>query len=312
MRRHKTVGGNGIGCLVSNVVKKRMILIFLLAWPLEWPAIVLIFVPLVTSHRLDLIGSAALAFLMFGLCVSGVYLLNDAADVASDRVHPTKRHRPIASGRMSRRLGVMLGLALLAAGLGGAGLLLPLRFVGLAGVYVGVNVAYTSWLKRKPILDVIILAGFYVLRVLLGGAAIGVTISPWLLAFSMFLFLSLALIKRYVDLLDMAATGQRTSAGRAYEVGDLELFRTLGPASGYMAALVLALYVNSEAVRRLYPASDWLWLLCPLLLYWITRMWFTAHRGAMTADPLIYAARDRVSYIVALLIGAVLLLATMG
>lgn len=276
----------------------------------QWAKNILIFVPLVTSHRLELIGEALIGFFAFGLCVSGIYLLNDVADVASDRLHPTKRHRPIASGRMSRRLGLMGGAALLAVGLAGSGWLLPPRFIGLVGVYVAVNLAYTTWLKRKPVLDVIILAGFYVLRVLLGGAAIGVTISPWLLAFSMFLFLSLALIKRYVDLLDMRATGQRNSAGRAYEVGDIELFRTLGPASGYMAVLVLAFYVNSEAVRRLYSEPDWLWLLCPVLLYWVTRMWFIAHRGTMAADPLVHAMRDRVSYVVALLTAGVLLLAT--
>jgi 4-hydroxybenzoate polyprenyltransferase len=276
----------------------------------QWAKNVLIFVPLVTAHRLDLIGHALMGFLLFGLCVSGVYLLNDVMDVASDRLHPTKRHRPIASGRMSRGLGIGAGLALLVVGLAGSGLLLPLRFLGLVGVYVVLNVGYTTWLKRKPILDVIILAGFYVLRLLLGGAAIEVAISAWLLAFGMFLFLSLALIKRYVDLLDMEATGQRHSSGRAYEVGDLALFRTLGPASGYMAVLVLALYVNSEAVRRLYGEPDWLWLLCPVLLYWVMRMWFIAHRGTMTSDPLIFAVRDKVSYVVVLLIGGVLLLAT--
>jgi len=275
----------------------------------QWAKNILLFVPMVTGQAFGLVGEEVLGFLLFGLCVSGVYLLNDVFDAEADRSHPTKRHRPIASGRVNARFAAGLGAALLAAALAGSAILLPTPFLAWVGVYLALNLLYTAWLKRKPIIDVLILAGFYALRIMLGGAAIGIEISAWLLAFSMFLFLSLALIKRYVDLLDMASIGRAGSTGRAYRVEDMELFRTLGPASGYMAVLVLALYVNSEAVASLYPEPRWLWLLCPLLLYWITRMWFITARRAMTADPLIFAARDKVSYILAALVAAVLVLA---
>jgi 4-hydroxybenzoate polyprenyltransferase len=174
------------------------------------------------------------------------------------------------------------------------------------GVYFGASVAYSVFLKRQLLIDVIVLAGLYTLRVIAGAAAVSIALTPWLLAFSLFIFLSLAFAKRYSELALTAARQEEQLPRRAYQVGDLDLVLILGSSSGYLSVLVLCLYINSDLVGQLYQTVEMLWLLCPILLYWIGRIWFLAKRGELPGDPVAFAVRDPVSYLLGLLAVAVL------
>lgn len=261
----------------------------------QWLKNLLIFVPLVMAHRFDeplLIAQALIAFFAFGLCASSVYLLNDLLDLPDDRQHPTKRNRPFASGSISIFTGALLipGLLLLAFALA---LFLPIEFIGALALYYAVTLAYSFKLKRAALLDVLTLAGLYTMRIIAGAAAVSVIPSFWLLAFSMFLFLSLALVKRFTELLTMQQQEKTTSSGRGYTTTDLETLSQFGSTSAYMAVLVLALYINSEAVRDLYTHPEVIWLLCPLLLYLVTRIWLLARRDELHEDPVVFVIQDR-------------------
>lgn len=274
----------------------------------QWLKNLLLFVPLVTAHQITdpaVVGQALTAFLAFGLCASSVYLLNDLLDLSDDRRHPTKRLRPFAAGTLPVVHGaVMIPLLLLAAF--SIALVLPPAFLGVLAIYYTVTMAYSLKLKRHAPLDVLTLASLYTLRIIAGAAAISVEPSFWLLAFSMFLFLSLALVKRYTELWTMQQLQRTSSAGRGYRTADLETLSQFGTASGYMAVLVLALYVNSPTVQDLYTHPQLIWLLCPLLLYLVTRIWLLARRDELHEDPVIFVIRDRHSLALAAA-GAVLL-----
>lgn len=267
----------------------------------QWLKNLLVLVPLVTAHKytdLSLLFSALLAVLCFGLMASGVYILNDLLDMSDDRHHPSKRRRPFASGRISILSGLFVVPALTALALGLSAWLLPPRFLLSLGGYLVLTMAYSLVLKRKMIVDVISLAGLYTLRIVAGGFAIGVPLSFWLLGFSMFLFLSLALVKRYAELMRIRVEGSNDRVrGRQYWTDDLHMIASLGAAAGYMAVMVLALYVNDAGTTQLYRHPHVIWLACPLLLTWVTRVWMMAHRGYMNEDPLIFAVRDRVSLV---------------
>jgi 4-hydroxybenzoate polyprenyltransferase len=266
----------------------------------QWAKNLLLFVPLVASHRLlepALLAATAQAFLAFGLCASAVYVGNDLSDLAADRAHPTKRRRPFASGALGAAPGVAAAALLLALGLALAARLPPAFGAALVG-YLAANAAYSLWLKRVAIADVVLLAGLYTLRVVAGGAAAGIAISPWLLAFSLFFFLNLAFLKRYVEVRRVAAAGAVDVPGRDYRAADLPLLATMGVAAGYLAVVVLALYVQSDYVVRLYGTPAVLWLAAPLVGYWTSRAWLVAHRGEMDDDPVLFALRDRVTWLV--------------
>lgn len=274
----------------------------------QWVKNALVFLPLALAHQLlepALLFKATWGFLAFGLCASSVYLLNDLLDLSADRQHASKRHRPFASGSLSIIHGTALIPCLLAAALGVA-LWLPTLFLGVLGLYYALTLAYSFSLKRVVLLDVLVLASLYSLRMLAGGAAVSVALSFWLLAFSIFLFLSLALVKRYTELLQLCEQGQGQAAGRGYQVTDLETLAQFGITSGYMAVLVLALYVNSEAVKALYTYPQIIGLLCPLGLYLVSRVWLLARRGVLHEDPIVFALQDRQSQVIVLL-GALLL-----
>jgi 4-hydroxybenzoate polyprenyltransferase len=198
---------------------------------------------------------------------------------------------------------LMAGLLLAAVAIAA---LLPVQFLGLLAIYYATTLGYSFRFKQAALVDVLALAGLYTLRILAGAAAVGVEASFWLLAFSMFFFLSLALVKRYSELLVMQAEGRNMSAGRGYGPGDLETLSQLGTASGYMAVLVLALYISSEQVKALYTHPEAIWLLCPLLLYWVSRVWLMARRDEMHEDPVVFALEDRRSHLLALLAALVL------
>lgn len=278
----------------------------------QWSKNTLVFLPLLGAHRageLDLLAHAFLAFMVFGLCASSVYLLNDLLDLSADRSHPNKRRRPFAAGTVPIVHGVMLVPILLILAFGLA-LLLPPLFVAVLALYYVSTLSYSLWLKRVVLVDVLLLAGLYTVRVLAGAAAVEVIPSFWLLSFSMFLFLSLALAKRHTELMVLHKHGSETARGRGYQSSDMEALLSLGSAAGYMAVLVLALYINSPEVGRLYNRPEAIWLLCPLFLYWISRMWLGAHRGKLHDDPIVFALKDHVSRWVILLTFVIVLTAT--
>lgn len=265
----------------------------------QWLKNVLVFVPVLTAHEwgnLAMLMQAVVAFLAFSLCASSVYVLNDLFDLQSDRSHSSKRYRAFAAGTIPLQHGLVMALLLLGAAFGLA-LMLPPLFIAVLGLYYAITIAYSLRLKQVVLIDVLVLAGLYTLRVIGGGAATVVELSFWLLAFSMFLFLSLALVKRYSELLLVLAQEKKVAAGRGYQVGDLETLAQFGVGSGYAAVLVLALYINSAEVGMLYHHPERLWLICPLLLYWISRVWLLARRDAMHEDPVVFAIKDRHSYL---------------
>ena len=272
------------------------------ARPHQWLKNLLIFVPLLTAHRFELqsLLSAATAFLAFGLCASSVYLLNDMLDLEADRRHLTKRNRPFASGALALRTGLVVAPLLLLTALALAATL-PTTFIAVLAVYYVLTLAYSFLLKQKELVDVLVLATLYTLRILAGAAAVEVRVSFWLLALSMFLFFSLALVKRYTEMLAVSGRGETQAAGRGYRPGDLEGLSQMGAASGYLAVLVLALYINSDDIRRLYAAPEVIWLLCPLLLYIISRVWLLARRDELHEDPVVFVIRDRHSLFAAAL-----------
>ncbi len=265
----------------------------------QWLKNLLIFVPLLASHQLlhaDLLLKGLLAFLCFGLCASSVYILNDLLDLADDRQHERKRHRPFASGQASIKAGLLAFPLLLAAAIGIAALLLPPAFAAALGVYYVMTLLYSFMLKRIMTVDVMVLALLYTMRIIAGTFAFEVTLTFWMLAFSMFIFLSLALVKRYAELRDARQKGRTEKThGRGYYPDDLEMISSLGAASGYLAVMVLALYIQDPATVALYHHPHVIWLACPLLLFWISRTWLLTHRGQMHDDPILFAAKDRIS-----------------
>lgn len=269
--------------------------------PHQWTKNLLLLVPAILAHDLTAgtLAAALAALVCFCACASAVYVINDRLDVDFDRAHPHKRHRPLAAGTIDLSLAPPIAALLAAVGFGLATLVLPWGFLASLAIYVGASFAYSLWLKREPMADVLVLAGLYTTRLVAGGLATGVPLSEWLLAFSMFLFLSLALAKRHAELTRLAAESAISAEGRGYLVADRSLIGTLGPAAGYLTVLVLALYLNSDKVRTLYAHHLPLWLICPLLLYWISRLWLLANRGELNEDPVVFAITDRTSLIVA-------------
>lgn len=264
----------------------------------QWLKNALVFLPALASHSLDALslGRAGLAFVSFSLCASSVYLLNDLLDLPNDRQHPTKRRRPFASGAMPLSHGMaLIPLLLLAAGLIAAAL--PPAFAAVLAGYYAATLAYSLALKRQVVVDVLTLGGLYTARVLAGAAATAILVSEWLLVFSMFLFLCLALVKRYGELVERQQGRKGPPAGRGYRTGDAPMVAVLAGASGYLSVMVLALYISSPDVHKLYPHPQALWAIALLLLFWVSRVLMLAHRGKMHDDPVVFAVRDRTSQV---------------
>ena len=277
----------------------------------QWVKNGLIFVPLVAGHQLtnpDRVIGSLLAFVAFSLCSSSAYVLNDLVDLEADRRHPSKKHRPFASGDLPVKLGLLIAPLFFFAGLA-LSLLLPFGFTLTLCAYFASTLAYSLLIKRLVILDVILLALLYTIRIIGGGMATGIPISNWLLVFSMFLFLSLALLKRYSELHVVVSQAKEADQSRGYSTADIEQLASMGSASGYMTALVLGLYINSEDVKALYAHPQLLWLICPLILYWISRAWLVARRGRMDDDPVVFAIKDKASYAVAFLAAIIIVFA---
>ncbi len=270
----------------------------------------LLFVPLITAQALNVsaISAEISAFVAFSLCASSVYILNDVVDLAADRSHPNKRNRPLATGAISIVNGLLAALVFLAAGAVVAAAV-SLKFFGVLLSYIALTTAYTFYLKRKLLIDVVVLAGLYTIRVVAGGVAIDVFISQWLLGFSLFIFTALALVKRYSELAMRNDRGLTDPSNRNYRITDLSVIAALAAAAGFNSVTVFALYISSDAVRMLYRRPEILWLFCPVLIYWIGRMLILAHRREMHDDPIVFALRDRNSYIALALAGAIILAA---
>lgn len=265
----------------------------------QWAKNLLVFVPLMAAHKftnLHLVAEGLLAFLCFGACASSVYLLNDLLDLQDDRQHRTKRNRPLAAGTFPLFHAMLWIPSLLVVAFAIALLCLPLKFsLVLLGYYV-LTLAYSLALKRAVMVDVVVLAMLYTTRVVAGAAAMALTPTFWILAFCMFIFLSLALVKRYTELYEAREKGVQVKApGRGYVASDFELLASLGGSAGYLSVLVLALYINDPQSHVLYRHPHWLWAACPLLLFWLSRVWIIAHRGEMHDDPIVFALRDRMS-----------------
>lgn len=262
----------------------------------QWAKNVLIFLPLILAHALNMgvVLQSALAFLSFSLVASSTYMVNDVLDLAADRVHPRKRRRPFAAGDLSVIAGFCVAILLFAAGVA---ISLPMapKFTSWLLIYCVVTLAYSLYFKRVVIVDVIILSALYTLRILAGAAAARVPISDWMAGFSIFFFFSLALVKRFSELENLRARGVAPSNGRGYLVHDMEQLRAFGTGSAFASIVVFTLYINNPEVRNLYHHPQRLWLLTPLLIWWMSRVWLRASRGQMHEDPVIFALTDRAS-----------------
>jgi 4-hydroxybenzoate polyprenyltransferase len=225
------------------------------------------------------------------LAASGTYVVNDLLDLSADRQHPLKRLRSFAAGNASLAGGIAVAIGCLAASLSLA-FLLPTSFVAVLCAYIGITLLYSWYIKRVPLLDVLTLSGLFTLRVIAGGAAVAIAPSFWLLMFSVFVFLSLALVKRYAELLTMRENGKSVVNGRGYVLEDLPMLEIVGVGSGLISVLVVAFYVHSPEIGVLYRNPEIFWLLCPVGLYLVLRIWMIAHRGQMHYDPVIFVLRD--------------------
>jgi 4-hydroxybenzoate polyprenyltransferase len=275
--------------------------------PHQWAKNALVVVPILLAPGLPTLHVLALgflAFVAFSLCASAGYVFNDLMDLAADRAHPSKHRRPFASGALPIVYGPPLLLALFGGAFGLSLAFLPLGFTGMLAGYFVATLSYSFILKSKLMADVVVLAWLYTHRVLAGGIATSIPISAWLLAFSMFMFCSLAFAKRYIELRQSLKKGGQLKS-RGYHTQDLEMVASMGPTAGYIAILVFCLYVESSAVKVTYHNPMVLWFVCPVLLYWISRVWFLAHRGNMQDDPVKFALTDQRSWLCAAAIAVV-------
>ena len=264
--------------------------------PHQWMKNILVFVPMLAAHEITgtAVLASLLAFCSFSLIASSVYVLNDLLDLDADRAHPRKCIRPFAAGSIPLASGVWMAGGLLGSGALIAAFLGPYFFAVMVGYYV-LTTGYSLDLKRRIVVDICVLAGLYTVRIVAGGVAAAIPLSVWLLAFSIFFFLSLAAVKRQAELVDNVKQGKLKASGRGYHVDDLPIISIVSISAGYVAVLVMALYVNSPAVMQLYAHPEALWGVCAILLYWITRTVMITHRGWMHDDPVVFAAKDRIS-----------------
>jgi 4-hydroxybenzoate polyprenyltransferase len=264
--------------------------------PTHWLKNCLVFVALYDGHIFNepvLLGKAFLAFVALCLCTSSGYLVNDVFDIRADRRHPQKRQRPFASGLLPLSYAITMAPALLVMSCALSVLVSPV-LLGTVLIYIALSLTYSLYLKTVVLLDVIVLAGLYTLRILSGAAVTGEWPSEWLLASSMFLFASLALVKRYDELVVMRSVDGDHTKARSYSGSDAELLASMGAASGFAAILTFVLYIWHSSAQ-LYGRHEVVWFLCPLLLYWLAHIWLTAHGGRLREDPVVFALHDRTS-----------------
>lgn len=267
--------------------------------PHQWAKNLLIFLPLLLSHDVTAahLLAALVAFCCLSFTASATYVINDLLDIEADRHHPRKRLRPFASGDLSAFSGLGVVAVFLTLSFAGARLL-PLTFSLWLLVYIVATLSYSLYLKRVALLDVLVLSGLYTLRLLIGGAATHTVISHWLAGFAIFLFLSLAIVKRFAELENLRASGAPPKNGRGYLVADMEQIRAFGTASAFAAVVVFANYISGQNVISLYRHPAMLWLIVPLMILWLCRVWLLASRGELSEDPVVFALTDRVSLLI--------------
>ena len=279
--------------------------------PHQWAKNALLFIPILTAHlygNSQLLLNTVLAFLSMGMCASTVYVLNDLLDLESDRKHHSKKRRPIPSGRLPIHISLFLPPVLLVSSYCIAWFVLNPTFTALLTLYLIITSAYSLYLKQKILVDVFLLAGLYSMRIIIGASvacepngplfAGFIELSNWLITFSTLFFLSLAMAKRYSELHNLAQTDRERPAGRSYHINDRPLISQLGVTSGFLAVLVFALYIHSDKSTALYHNPEALWLICPSILYWVTYVWLVTTRGKMREDPVTFAIKDKISYLV--------------
>jgi 4-hydroxybenzoate polyprenyltransferase len=272
----------------------------------QWSKNLLLLIPVVSAHqwtKSSCLWDVILGLAAFSLCASSVYLLNDLLDLEADRHHHSKRHRPLASGKIPLVAGLAAAPVLLALSAAIA-CCLGWKFAAIFAVYYLTTLLYSLRFKQIELLDVMTLAGLYIVRILAGGIAADVPVSDWLITFSLFFFMSLAFAKRFTEIHVLRNATEKIK-GRGYTGNDMELVSSMGVGSGYLSVLVLAMYVSHPSVTSLYSRPEILWVVCPLLLYWVSRVWLLAHRGTLHEDPILFALRDGQSWIVVILLGII-------
>jgi 4-hydroxybenzoate polyprenyltransferase len=304
-------------CEIEHVISKPKFGLNMLRRTLrahQWMKNLLLFVPAVAAHLVSDTSvwiTLFLAFMAFSICASSVYIANDLMDLDSDRQHPHKSHRPFASGAVPIWLGVVLASILLVSSL-----LLAKKvgtdFLGWLIFYFALTTLYTMGLKKVVLIDCITLAMLYTLRIVAGNAVIQTEMAYWLLAFAVFIFFSLAFVKRYAELVVQQQYGKTTAIGRGYHTDDIGIIQSMGIASGYVAVLVLALYLNGDTVSILYRFPQAIWAAVPVIMFWVSWMWMQAHRGNMHDDPLVYAVKDKTSLAAGALFVLIMAVGTVG
>lgn len=278
----------------------------------QWVKNLLLFLPILLAHTLGNVTdltNVVIGFFSFSISASFVYVLNDLLDLDSDRSHPRKKKRPLASGDLPIQIGIALVPLLLIIGIGLSFFLSP-KFQFILFSYIIITTAYSFSLKKVPILDIILLATLFTTRIVAGAFAANVYLSMWILAFSMFFFMNLAVLKRYTELLVMKKKNEIEAKGRGYHIEDMGLLLSMGPAAGFLSILVFVLYIDSAQATGLYSEPLILWLIAPVFLYWISRIWHLSVRGKMTDDPIVFTGKDKVSYVVGLIIFIIAYLAS--
>ena len=272
--------------------------------PHQWLKNFLIFIPLLAARQIfneEKIIIAGLMFISFSLVASSVYIFNDLVDLSADRAHPRKRFRPLASKKIEILHGKLLAFFFLIFGIILA-FLISKTFLNILLIYFLISTVYSLLLKQKIIIDICVLAILYTIRIIAGGIVLNINLSVWLLMFSLFFFFSLAAIKRQAELVDMIKRKKIKTLNRGYQTKDLPIISVAGLAAGYISILIMAFYVNSPEVVKLYSEPLALWGICFVLLFWITKISIITHRGYMHDDPIVYAVKDFTSQMCFLLI----------
>lgn len=266
----------------------------------QWAKNSLLFVPLILSHNIldqAMLLKAIIAFVSFSLCASAVYIFNDILDIEADRQHPRKCKRPFAAGLLAVRTGIVFGILLISVAAVIAWQVNE-NFIYILAVYFIITTAYSLYIKQIVLLDVMLLAILYTTRLVAGSIAIGVEHSFWLLLFSIFIFFSLAMVKRYSELANSKADNDTKLLGRGYTRNDMPLLLSLGVVSGFSSVQVMALYIHDNDILAHYSHPQWLWMVVISVLFWVSYIWLTTFRGKMNEDPVLYASHDKLSLLV--------------
>ncbi|HPI20957.1 MAG TPA: UbiA family prenyltransferase [Candidatus Kapabacteria bacterium] len=288
----------------------------------QWVKNFLLFLPLIMAHRIEdyySIISLFLGFISFSLAASAVYVINDIADIESDRKHPTKKNRPFASGKLPVSYGYILAPLFFIISLAIAILALNIQFILILISYIILTTLYSLILKKLYIVDIIVLSFLYTLRIMAGAYTVDIPISIWLTEFSIFFFLSIATVKRYAELNIIKDNNENQASRRGYSVQDLNIMHQIGITTGFLSVLVLTLYINSKSSEyligkvgdNLYTKPELLWIIAVFALFWIMRMWFLASRKQLIDDPVSFFLKDKLTYILGFISVIILFLATL-